>query len=380
MLAASRRAVASTLRPARYASTNAKAGSSTLADWGHLAFMAGAGAAVAYALSSQSTSVAQTGSALESRVANMEIELSNNRNRAFVFIKPHAVNDKVIDVVKAKLGEAGISITGEGSLDAKTIDEGMLIDNHYGAIASKAMKIEPKDLNVPAKGQEKFAKMFGESWEDALAKGKVYNAAGACTKLAINGNQLDKKWSTLKRDVNLLKFGGGFYVAKLSDDVYAINGFYMSMRSAYVKFGASIHWFTVEWSPDTLSWEDFRAKTLGATDPSTAAKGSVRRHIYDNYKSLDLAEKPNVGDNGVHASASPFEAMAERVNWVGASLETDGFGKAMLAAGIPRATVDAWSQDPQVAFDGGKASLFDLLEDMNSRDCLEKSIAINAEQ
>lgn len=37
-----------------------------------------------------------------------------------------------------------------------------------------------QDLNVPAKGQEQFAKMFGESWEAALASGKVYNAAEAC--------------------------------------------------------------------------------------------------------------------------------------------------------------------------------------------------------
>jgi hypothetical protein len=51
---------------------------------------------------------------------------------------------------------------------------------------------------------------------------------------------------------------------------------------------------------------------------------------------------------GVHASASPFEAMAERINWTGATLESDGYGKAMLAAGIPRATVEAWTEDPQV--------------------------------
>lgn len=39
------------------------------------------------------------------------------------------VTDKVIDVVKATFRDSGISITGEGSLDHKTIDENMLIDN-----------------------------------------------------------------------------------------------------------------------------------------------------------------------------------------------------------------------------------------------------------
>ena len=79
------------------------------------------------------------------------------------------------------------------------------------------------------------------------------------------------------------------------------------------------------------------------------------------------------GDNGVHASASPFEAMAERVNWCGQELKTDVFGAGMLASGIPEATVSAWSSDPQVEFEGKKQSLFDLLEDLDARDCLEKA-------
>ena len=35
-----------------------------------------------------------------------------------------------------------------------------------------------------------------------------------------------------------------------------------------------------------------------------------------------------VGDNGVHGSASPFEAMAERLNWLHETLEKDPFAKA----------------------------------------------------
>jgi hypothetical protein len=42
---------------------------------------------------------------------------------------------------------------------------------------------------------------------------------------------------------------------------------------------------------------------------------------------------PNVGDNGMHASASPFEALAERSNWLGADVGSDPFGKALINAG-----------------------------------------------
>merc|ERR1712086_17393 len=158
--------------------------------------------------------------------------------------------------------------------------------------------------------------------------------------------------------------------------IYVINGFYMAMREKYTKPGASIHYYLVEWDSSNLSWGDFRGKTLGGTDPTTAESGSLRRAILEQWKSLGLATEPNVGDNGVHASASPFEAMAERINWCNATLETDAYGKAMLDAGIPKATIMEWCVDPQVMFEGKKQSLFDLLEDLDAYDCLAKACKI----
>ena len=74
-------------------------------------------------------------------------------------------------------------------------------------------------------------------------------------------------------------------------------------------------------------------------------------------------------DNGVHASASPFEGLAERLNWLKATPETDPFGKELIKAGVSAATIRQWSVDPQVK---GK-SLFDQLEDLNASDCLTKA-------
>ena len=122
----------------------------------------------------------------------------------------------------------------------------------------------------------------------------------------------------------------------------------MAMREKFTKPGSSIYFYLVEWDAPKLSWEDFRGKVLGATDPSTAEPGSLRKEIFSQWKGLGLASEPNVGDNGVHASASPFEALAERLNWMGATLEEDAFGKAMLACGIPKDTIMAWTKDPQV--------------------------------
>jgi hypothetical protein len=164
----------------------------------------------------------------------------------------------------------------------------------------------------------------------------------------------------------------GVYV-EMRSSIFVINGFYMAMREKYTKPDASIYYCLVEWDPEKLSWADFREKVLGGTDPKTAADGSARKEIFCNWKTLGLTSEPNVGDNGMHASASPFEATAERLNWMGGTLETDPFGKAMLEAGIPKKTILEWTKDPQVSFEGKKASLFDLLEDLDNDACLEKA-------
>ena len=65
-----------------------------------------------------------------------------------------------------------------------------------------------------------------------------------------------------------------------------------------------------------MAWADFRGKLLGPTDPADAPKDSARGKILAEWKELGLTEEPNVGLNGVHASASPFEAMAEINNWL----------------------------------------------------------------
>jgi len=158
--------------------------------------------------------------------------------------------------------------------------------------------------------------------------------------------------------------------------IFVINGFYMAMREKYTKPSASIYYYLVEWDPAKLSWADFREKTLGSTDPATAEDGSVRREIFKGWKGLGLKSEPNVGDNGMHASASPFEALAERLNWMGVTLEDDAFGQAMLKSGIAKSEVLKWTKDPQVSFEGKKASLFDLLEDLDHDECLSKAQAI----
>lgn len=327
-------------------------------------------------------------------VGLLAIQLNNNNNiaacapgertnTAFVFIKPHAVTENAKAMVESGLQAQGLKIVSQGALSAEQIDEGMLIDNHYYAIASKATLLKPEQLNVPP---EKFFAQFGVQWKDALAQGVVFNAKDACDQLGLDASGLNKEWAKAKKAGKLVKFGGGFYCGLIDTvpnqkPIYVFNGFFMNMRNAYVKPGAQIYYYVVEWDSKKLSWDDFRGSVLGPTDPADAPADSLRGQILQNWKTLGLSAQPNVGDNGVHASASPFEALAERMNWLGVPLEQDDFGQALLAAGLSKKTIQEWSVDPVVTYGSPqypiKMSLFDSLEDTNSDMCLARAMMIN---
>merc|ERR1719478_1684119 len=159
------------------------------------------------------------------------------------------------------------------------------------------------------------------------------------------------KYAALAGGVALSAYVANQSVVKAEEkesSIFVINGFYMAMREKYTKPGTSIYYYLVEWDPAKLSWEDFRGKVLGPTDPAEAPKDSLRGEILAKWQELGLTSEPNVGDNGVHASASPFEAFAERNNWMGVPIGKDSFGAAMLAGRVPMNIIKSWSVDPQV--------------------------------
>merc|ERR1712113_445816 len=152
----------------------------------------------------------------------------------------------------------------------------------------------------------------------------------------------------------------------------------MAMRSKFTKKDEEIYWYSVEWNVSDLSWADFRGNVLGPTDPSEAPADSLRGHILAQWKELGLEAQPNVGDNGMHASASPFEALAERNNWLNAEISKDQFGKQLLESGLDESLIKAWSVDPQVQIQPGKSgSIFDQLEDLDAKECLDKVVALS---
>lgn len=294
------------------------------------------------------------------------------KNSAFVFIKPHAVTDKSKELVKETFEKQNFKIIKDGEILAEEIDKKMLVDKHYYSIASKATLKKPSELNVP---KDKFKDQFGLDWDEALKEEKVFNAKEACEKLEVDSAKLDSLWAAAKKAKKLVKFGGGFYCGEIENGdkkIYVMNGFFMAMRSKFVAPGTSIYYYLVEWEKEDCSWADFRGKVLGPTDPADAPADSLRGMIAKQWKELGLKAECNVGDNGVHASASPFEALAERINWLGYRADRDNFGKLLLKAGVSRGLIKDWSNDPQVTYGvlPITGSLFDSVEDTDSDYCL----------
>jgi len=290
------------------------------------------------------------------------------KNMAFVFVKPNQVNEKVKNTVREGLKAKGLTITREGDITSETIDKKKLVDQHYYAIASKATILKPSELNVP---NDKFQKQFGVSWADVLAKGQAYNALDACEKLGCDAAGLNKAWGAAKKNDKLVKLGGGFYAGLVEmpgkPPIYVFNAFFMTMRAQYTCPGRILHYFTVEWEEKDLPWADFRGKLLGPTDPKDAPADSLRGKVFRSWQAHDLAAEPNTGDNVVHASASPFEGMCERMNWLATPCRSDAYCRALLNAGMKEETIKAWGNDPQVKLESGKkGSVWDALEDTDA--------------
>jgi hypothetical protein len=318
----------------------------------------------------------------------LRLRLAAPMNTAFVFAKPHANTPDVLEVIKAKFGEKSINVLKEGDVTGEEIDSKGYIDQHYYAIAEKSTLTSGKDLPVNA---EKFEGVFGEDWKTVVSEGRALNALEFKKKFAIYQPEgaLDKAWDETNVDKKTrVKLGGGFYCGQIEVEgvkYYTFNAFFMTMRGKFTAPGTSIHYYVVEFDPTKLSWEDFRGSVLGPTDPKDAPEGALRGIIAADWEKLGLKAPCNGGDNAVHASASPFEGLAERTNWLGVAIADDTFGKALLAAGVPEETIKKWSSDPQVTYDAEtatktgkeKGSIFDALEDLDYQACLDKCVAIS---
>ena len=298
-------------------------------------------------------------------------------NVAFVYFKPHANSASVISLARDLLSSRGFVITDEGDVSSRLIEKECLLDKQCADIARKAVLIKPNELVLTPTAFIRFQKKFKITWADALADGVVFNAVDATIVLEINYASLNEAWVNCINNGNMVKFGRGCYCGLINTipdrpAVFCINGFYMHMRAQYIAPGASIHYFSVQWEDDLMSWESFRRRVIGSANPFLAHAGSLRSIIALEWKELNLSSEPNMENNGIHGSASAFEAFVERWIWLNDSIESDPFACKLLDAGIPKKMLHDWVLNATIA---GKP-IFDHMENKGTEECVSTAVEL----
>jgi hypothetical protein len=301
-------------------------------------------------------------------------------NTAFVFIKPHANTVGVISLTRELLNSQGFVVEFEGEIDGSIIDKEWLLDRQYADIARKSVLLKPNELQLqlPPAAFMRFRNKFKIDWAAAVEDNSVFNAVDAAAALGVSYEVLNDAWLDCIRVGNMVKFDRGCYCGYLNSiagapPIFCINGFYMHMRAQYVAPGASIHYFLVRWTEDLMTWEAFRRRVIGSANPAMAQSGSLRSIIASEWKELNLVSEPNMEDNGIHSSASAFEAFVERMIWLNeTSLTNDPFASKMLNAGIPETSIREWSLDSTVA----DKSVFELMENKGTEECISMALEL----
>ena len=332
-------------------------------------------------------------------------------NTAFMFIKPHAntertrefVRETILDQINPFDDEHG-RIVLEYDISSEQNKNGTLVDKQYKTLARYAAGVRGV-VSAKAKIKPgKFKKTFGEDLEKVLEEKRIYNALEALSSCACTPGLLHELWvqaedfepASMKK---VVKFGKDYYCANLlihGKNVYVINGFYMAMRESYVKGRNSIHAFVIQWDASSLHWRDFREKVIGATNPTIAEEGSLRKLIYERYQEFEIEERPNTMNNAIHASASPLEALAEQCIWLEHDIQSIDYGRLLLGRGVPQSVILDWCHDFEVKVPNKSSSKapkssnksidriedyhyetsFELVENMNSKECGDKLVGI----
>jgi nucleoside diphosphate kinase len=292
------------------------------------------------------------------------------KNRALVFIKPHAVTDKTISFVEEFLSQHRIQLSEARRITAKQIGKQGIVDKHYFAIARTAVFSKPEDYEMGAGAKSKFADAFGIGWDAALEKGKILNSVDAQERLGnISGIELNELWKQARQT----KLAPGLYAGYFEEqDFYVINGFYPGQREVFTTAGAEVVLYEAEFDPAQVSWEQFRGQIIGATDPAKAVEGSLRNLLLERYTELGQTARPEMSRNGVHASAGPLEGLRERMVWLGTKVHKTPFAAALLERGMTRERLDELLENPVIQLDGQSGPVFDLTEDSDADAAVEK--------
>lgn len=305
-------------------------------------------------------------------------DLTVGKNEFLFFLKPEITVEsnsiqieKILDLVQEKIEVFGFNIHNIKILAAKYLEQYNIIAQHYGVInkiASSAL------LNLSDAAKEKFKEIYGKTVNEV----KLMGGSEFLERYPnFNAYSLDYLWQNLENK----KLAGGTYceAIKVDDEIiHLINGFHPRQLKHFTEKGRSIVVMTL--SSDT-SWKEARNNFIGATNPSNANQGSLRREFLDRKSELGLTEVSQ-GVNGVHLSAGPVEALVELKRYNSDFSDTTAI-KDYLDFKFGKALLDNFNgefenivENVNVIVSGKSTSIFDLTEESDSDEAIDKLKAV----
>ena len=168
------------------------------------------------------------------------------------------------------------------------------------------------------------------------------------------------------------KYYGVFNVG--GEKIVVLNPFHPQQILHYTQPGRAI--VVLECWTDT-DWAALRNKVTGATDPTRAAPGSIRRMLLDRKSELGLRDV-STASNGVHCSAGPLEAMVEYMRFFSDHAQGDlieaeetPFGRVLAKHGLGKKEIANLAKNPLLGRAADATYAFNLTEEKNSDEAAE---------
>jgi hypothetical protein len=297
-------------------------------------------------------------------ITRLEDEPPKGQNHFVLFLKPEVLAladgvkvEAILELVGSALEANKVRIGAIRILNGAYLGRYHIMEEHYGVI-NRVSRLGEKSLSAPTR-----EKLMAECPDaDRILGGheflKEYPEVSA---FALN---------ILSDTIKTRKIASGKYYAMIGvagERVAVLNPFHPQQVAHYTAPGRTI--VVLECASDT-DWAVLRQEMTGATDPTKAAAGSIRRTLLNKKDKLGLRDVATAS-NGVHCSAGPLEAMLEYCRFFSdhakkraIKLTDTPFGQTLAGHGIRKKEIAALAKNPLLGREGAYA--FNLTEEMNS--------------
>jgi len=301
---------------------------------------------------------------------------ADDSHQFLLFLKPEATAihsgvklQAILQMVMERLTAFQTTVHAVRILPSSYLAEHLIMAQHYGVINAISTQGE---IALTDAAKTKLNEEFAEDLKNGaqvMGGHQFLEAQPEFTALTL---------CTLSDNLGTTKLGGGSYCMRLDMEgqmYLVLNPFHAYQLVPYTTGHRAI--LAME-CRSNMDWNILRSELTGSTNPATASKGSIRAELLARKEEFNLAAV-NQGSNGVHLSAGPLEGMVELQRFFtdhegGSSIDLSDtlFGSQLAEAGLDNRRIQELANNCSIEKDGQSTSSFDLTEEVNAADALQR--------